>query len=192
MTAALALVPVVVVPDGLVADEMGRGTSRPSFVFRAVLDTVVKRYPENLVLVAPANNFNGPISEEEAGRRYLLERGCRKVLAPTRRGSPSRNYIDTRDNAKLLREWLEELLLWPIGPCILVSASLHARRAAICFRAEDFEIVRIESVFYEQEREPIVPRLFYYRHPLLHKLYERLALIRDSVRVALDLRKRLL
>jgi hypothetical protein len=178
--------PVIIVPDGLAADESGRGTSRPSFVFRAVLDAVGARYADHAIFVAPANDFGGPLPEEEVGRLYLLQKGCKHVRAPDRRAGGSGGYIDTRGNAVLLREWLEEQGLWPLGPCVLVAADLHSRRATLCFTAEGFSIAKVEKISYRLERESIVPRLFYYRHPLLHRLYESVALMRDRIRIALE------
>jgi uncharacterized SAM-binding protein YcdF (DUF218 family) len=180
------LTPVIVVPDGLAADESGRGTSRPSFVFRAVLDAVGRLYAEHEIFVAPANDFGGPVPEEEAGRLYLLQMGCKHVQVPDRRAGGAGGYIDTRGNAALLRKWLEGQGLWPLGPSVLVSAALHSRRATLCFSAEGFRISKVERISYRLEREPIVPRLFYYRHPLLHWLYESVALMRDRVRIALE------
>jgi hypothetical protein len=180
------LTPVIIVPDGLAADESGRGTSRPSFVFRAVLDAVGRLYADHEIFVAPANDFGGPIPEEEAGRLYLLQMGCKYVRVPDRRAGGSGGYIDTRGNARLLRKWLEGQGLWPLAPCVLVSAALHSRRATLCFSAEGFNISKVERVAYRLEREPIVPRLFYYRHPLLHRLYESVALMRDSIRIAVE------
>jgi uncharacterized SAM-binding protein YcdF (DUF218 family) len=181
-----ALTPVIIVPDGLAADERGRGTSRPSFVFRAVLDAVVTLYAAHPIFIAPANDFGGPLPEEEVGRLYLLQRGCQNVTVPDRRASGSEGYIDTRGNATLLREWLEEQGVWPLGPCVLVTAALHSRRAALCFAAEEFSIAKVEKIPYRLESESIVPRLFYYRLPLVHWVYESVALMRDRIRIALE------
>jgi hypothetical protein len=63
---------------------------------------------------------------------------------------------------------------------------MHSRRATLCFSAEGFSISKVERISYRLEREPIVPRLFYYRHPLLHRMYESVALMRDRARIALE------
>ena len=95
----------------------------------------------------------------------------------------SKKYIDTRGNARHLREWLSLRDMWPYQPIILISAKHHARRAALCFRKEGFKIAQIVSVPYAiKHDEFIVPRLWYYKHPNLHILYELLAFIYDFLR----------
>jgi hypothetical protein len=178
----LDALPVVVVPDGLAADwKTGTVFPRPSFVFRAVLDYVAAQFPSHSIYLAPANDFGCGVTEQAAGVSYLEPRRV-SCIAP----SPfSDNYIDTRGNARYLRQYLERNALWPLPPIILVAAWHHARRAALCFKKEGFSIARLIAVPYNVPMgEGIVPRLWYYRYPRAHRIYEFLAILRDICRPA--------
>lgn len=172
---------VVVIPEGLAACPVSGATlAEPSFVYRSVLDRVVDRYAECQVLLAPANRFGGPVTEQESAARYLRVHGVTNVLAPDCEDS---GYIDTRGNARLLRRHLVRQGRWPLPPIILVVAYLHARRATLCFQREEFGIQRVDSVSYQvPANEKVVRRLWYYRYPTIHRVYEALALPRELSR----------
>jgi len=78
---------VVVVPDGLAARN-GQALAEPSFVYRAVLDAALASPPQDIIVLAPANAFGGPMTEEEAaeaaaGQAWLCRyQGKRAPLAP--------------------------------------------------------------------------------------------------------------
>jgi uncharacterized SAM-binding protein YcdF (DUF218 family) len=172
--------PVIVVPDGLGRDPLTRRTlAEPSFVFRAVLEHVVRHYREHRILVAPANRFGGPAAEHEVACAWLTARGCRDVATVPYRDGP---YVDTWGNAVLLRQWLAAQAAWPPGACTLVVAFRHARRAELCFRRNGYDISAVDRVLYEVDDSPVVSRLFYYRIPWLHRCYEAAASIRDRLR----------
>lgn len=172
--------PIIVVPDGLAVGPDGEAGREPSFAFRASLDRIVERYRDRRVLIAPANDFGSGASEQEVAATYLRARGVADPLAPP---SPPGGYLDTRANARELRRHLERTSDWPIGPVRLVVARPHARRAALCFRREGFEIAAVDAVSYRIPPGERVPRrLWYYRHPGAHLLYETAALLRDLVR----------
>ncbi len=171
---------VVVVPDGLAARD-GKALAEPSFVYRAVLDAVLARPQDDVILLAPANAFGGPLTEEEAGERYLRARG--RTGAILRPPQVEGGYVDTRGNARHLREWLQARQTWPLPRARLLVAERHARRALLCFRREGFGFDGVEMIKYEiPAGEGVVPRLWYYRWPLAHRLYECLALVRDAFR----------
>jgi uncharacterized SAM-binding protein YcdF (DUF218 family) len=174
--------PVIVIPDGVKAE----GTppvpvSAPSFVYRAALDRVAAEYADHPILLAPANRFGDAAAEQEAGAAYLESLGRFALTVPP---SPATGgHIDTRGNARLLREYLQDYGCWPLPPCILVVARLHARRAALCFKREGFGISEVDAVPYAIPKdEGIVRRAWYYRYPALHSLYEILAYVRDWIR----------
>ncbi len=167
-------------PDGLAVRPGGRAVPEPSFAFRASLDRVVERYRGSRVLVAPANDFGSGASEQAVAATYLRARGVARIAAPP---SPAGGYLDTRGNARELRRHLEREGGWPLGPAILVVARPHARRALLCFRREGFEIAALEAVGYRIPSGERVPRrLWYYRHPVAHALYEAAALLRELAR----------
>jgi len=173
--------PVIVVPDGLAATgRPARAIPEPSFVFRAVLDHVAARYRDAHILLAPANDFGCGVTEQEAARRYLAERGASRLEAPA---SLPGGYIDTRGNAAGLREHLQRLGRWPAPAGILVAAEPHARRARLCFVREGYAILEVDAVpFRIPPREQVPARLWFHRYPGPHRLYELLALARDAAR----------
>jgi uncharacterized SAM-binding protein YcdF (DUF218 family) len=174
---------LIVVPDGLAAEGRPvRAVARPNFAFRAVLDHVAAHHATRRVLVAPANDFGCGAYEQEVAQAYLLTRGASRVDAPP---SPRGGYIDTRGNAATLRAHLEKSGQWPLGPAILAVTRPHARRARLCFRKEGYDVRRVEAVpFVVPVEESTVARLWFYRHPRLHALYESVALLRDLARPA--------
>ncbi len=179
----------IVIPEGVKAGPDGRSIDEPSFIYRQVLDFTLRvARPEDEVYLAPANAFGGPVTEEQAARRYLSDR-----QAPFRLFHPGHNlpanvtkpaYIDTLDNARLLREALGTAA----GEFELVCASHHAPRASWCFRRTGFTLTTVHRVTCRALAEPVPPRLFYYRYPILHRLYERLAFARDFLMARLRLR----
>lgn len=169
---------MIVVPEGL----SSVGAPEPSFVYRAVLDHVAAMHGGATIILAPANDFKSGRTEQAAAADYLSACGSFCIVAPV---SPSGGYIDSRGNARLLREFLESEGSWPLSPVILVSGIRHAQRAALCFRREGFVLLSVETVPYPiPPDETIVHRLWYYRYPVWHRLYEALAYIRDFLRPA--------
>jgi uncharacterized SAM-binding protein YcdF (DUF218 family) len=154
-------------------------SDRPSFVYRAVLNEVAQIYPQSEIILAPANTFGGRLSEQEAGYRYLKKKGLNAVFFPSLSGK----YIDTRGNAHYLRMWLISQNRWPLEPVMLISARHHARRAKLCFKKEGFSIKKTIAVSYAiPGNESIVPRLWYYKFPTVHILYEAAAYLYDFFR----------
>ena len=172
---------VIVVPEGLSSiGALARTLPKPSFVYRAVLDHVAATHGDATIILAPANDFGTHRIEHAAAANYLNACGSFCIVVPA---SPSGTYIDTRGKARLLREYLEDEGCWPLSPAILVSGIRHAHRASLCFRREGFALLTVEAVPYRiPTDEAIVRRLWYYRYPAWHKLYEALAYIRDFLR----------
>ena len=176
---------LIVVPDGLSRNQTtGQATDEPSFVYRAVLDQVLALSDEySAIFLAPANDFGGPLTEQEAAEVYLRKNNC-----PTKIYTPKfdvGSYIDTRGNAAYLKQYLTENGLWPLQASDLISASLHMPRARLCFKKEGYVINRCIAVNYSiPKAEFIVNRLWYYKSRHLHVIYEILAFMRDYLRPA--------
>jgi uncharacterized SAM-binding protein YcdF (DUF218 family) len=176
----------IVIPEGVKAGPDGRGIAEPSFVYRQVLDfTLQFARPGDEVYLAPANAFGGPMREEETARLYL-----EKQRAPFRILHPGHNlpanqqrprYVDTLDNARLLRDALGGTT----GSFELISAQRHARRAELCFRHTGFQLAAVHRVPYLFEDEAVPRRVGYYRSRWLYPLYESTALLRDRLSLAL-------
>lgn len=177
----------IVVPDGLAADASGRATPEPSFIYRAVLDWLAEHAQAgDRIYLAPANRFGGEVSEQEAAGRHLRPRTAADVIVcPT----GETGYIDTRGNARGLRQHLQEIGAWPPPPVHLVAYDLHLPRAVVAFREEGFEIAAADAVgrqrvdFGNRNAIRIVRRLWYYRYPRVHALYERIARLLTRFRI---------
>ena len=177
--------PIVVVPEGLAANSQGRALPVPSFVYRSVLDAVAaEATTEDTIYLAPGNCFDSGVTEQEAGGEYLKSRSNASIIVPC---TPCVDYIDTRGNARLLREFLEQEGQWPMGPVRLYVVWLHAKRASICFRKEGFRLSQVRPVSYRiPHDEQVVGRLWYYRNPLWYRVYEIGATVVDVLRPGND------
>lgn len=180
----------IVIPEGVKAGPGGVGLGEPSFVYRQVLDfTLQLAAAGDEVYLAPANAFGGPLREEEAAQRHLAARGAPfRILypgfnLPANRARP--RYVDTLDNARLLKAALGSAE----DDFELVCSQRHARRAAWCFRRTGFRLAAVHRVPYRLEAEPVPPRLYYYRSPLLYHAYEMAALARDVLASATGWRR---
>ncbi len=160
----------IVVPEGLSKD-----LKEPSFIYRHVLDVLCQLVTtDDHIYLAPGNSFGGIKTEHEAALDYLHSKGFYNVSATNT--PPSSSYIDTRENAQLLKEYLMSTNQWPLSRAYLIVYSIHARRAKLVFHQAGFfleDTIKIESRFFPSE--PIVPRLWYYRYPIFHRIYEILA-----------------
>jgi uncharacterized SAM-binding protein YcdF (DUF218 family) len=174
---------IVVVPDGLETDAAGRPLPRPSFVYRWVLDWVAEHVEAgDHILLAPANRFGGDVSEQEAARRYLVERGVEAPIVCCEVDFDS--YLGTRENARFLRRHLESIDRWPLPRATLVSYATHLPRARIVFRQEGFAFetaIPVPAPHFEPGL--IVRRLRYYRTPFWHRLYEVGAIVGSLLRI---------
>lgn len=177
----MASTDVIVVPEGLAAGaDRRRAIAAPSFAYKAVLDHVVRHFRRHRILLSPGNAFRAAKPEHEAAQDYLRERGIDNVIVPR---VPAGRYIDTFGNARFLRAHLQAHGEWPLAPAILAVAARHARRAIICFERNGFALERVVAVNYEVPQDSrVVHRLFYYRYPALHALYEAAAAVRDTLR----------
>jgi hypothetical protein len=180
----------LVIPDGIRADSNGEPISEPSFVFKQVLDYLVKiANAKDTIFIAPANNFGGNEYEHELAYRYLIESlsteppNIKYPIMKTKRNLRfgARKYIDTAGNAFFLKDYL--------GSAIhrlsfdLVCSKIHSYRAEYCFKKLGYKINRVHRVDYEILCEKIVTRLWYYKYKPIHILYEVLAVIRDCVTI---------
>lgn len=176
--------PVVIVPDGLEVEFLsGKKIIHPSQVFKSVLDFVLKEFKDSDILLAPANHFGTGQYEEDIAFQYCKTQNpnIKSLYKPSR---PATNgYIDTRGNARELRDALVLDDMWPEKGIILVSAALHSRRALICFKKEGFHVSESIAVKCTRNNKfKLVNRLWYYRYPVIHRVYEALATILDLLR----------
>jgi len=167
----------VIVPEGLSLDN--NNIVIPSFVYRAVLNYVSNVVNnDDDVYFAPANDFGYGVSEQTVGARYYKSIVSIKVKAKVFvKDYQSNKYIGTLGNASLLKKQFPEIMNKEIN---LVSAYLHKDRAMYCFQKLGYKINKVHEVRYTIIDENIVSRLWYYKFPFFHKIYERMAIIRDK------------
>jgi len=173
----------IVVTEGLAyVEEQGTMKCCLSDYFEAVLDRVIQTVPANeLVFISPANHFGCKLSEEEYATEYLLtKRPDLKVYVPS--DVRDRAYLDTFDNARLLRTWLQKQGLWPLGDVILYCNAPHSFRSWLLFRLCGFNIQQVIGCRPEKVYKKIVPRLWYYDYFTIQILYEILGTLYDFVR----------
>lgn len=183
----------IVVPEGLArppgprrgrADE-ARPPSLLSDYYLAAVEAVARLAPLGAeVLMAPGNAFGARRSEEQTAARVL--RRCRgdlrvRVAAAVRPPGGSR-YLDTFDNALLLRRWLARRGRWPIGQAVLYCNAPHAVRCRAVFALCGFRLRRLVPCRPTRRRRRIVRRLWYYDRRPVHVLYEAGALLYDLAR----------
>ena len=168
---------IIVVPEGLVTVNDEPYRVEPSFVFRAVLDFIVDYYPNDRIILSPANHFGTGKTEQQVASEYLRSRGVTNLIVASSYGN---KYIDTRGNAYQLKQYLMAEGIWPLYNNILVCAYKHMRRAKMCFLKEGFTFLDYKLIKYKiPTSENIVPRLWYYQYPLIHSVYELIAYMRD-------------
>lgn len=180
----LDLCPVVVVPDGLEIEHKEHGMIvHLSAIYKAVLDFVLREFVDSKIILAPANDFGTGRYEEDIAFDYCVANNSNNLQIYKPTNVNKEKYIDTRGNAKELRNALFSDNLWPHNGIILVSADLHLSRAVMCFEKEGFKIcdaIGVKST--KKFKYKLVNRLWYYKYPVIHYGYEMLAYIRDYVR----------
>ena len=168
----------IVVTEGLVFREEYAEHYFLSNHFEAVLKEVINRVKDNeKVFISPGNPFDCPLSEEDYAAQYLrFHRQELTVIVPkiVRNG-----YLDTFDNARLLRQWLEEQGQWPLEEVILYCNKPHALRSQLMFQWCDYKIQSVIASSPEVVDRKMPSRLWFYHYLPAHLLYEAIALVYD-------------
>ena len=155
----------IIIPEGLALN-----STEPSMLFKAILNELIKVLePEDVIFIAPANNFKTDTSEQIAAKKFLQNFGVKNDIHAFE--YETENYLNTRDNAIILKNYLVENNLWPLKDCKLWSYHIHSKRAALIFSYYEYKFESIE-VRPNTFKGSIVNRLFYYNYPILHRLYE--------------------
>ena len=174
----------IVVPEGLKSSS--DKDTQPSFVFKQVLEYTSSAVVQgDRVFFAPANSFGTGSTEQKIGGNFLKELIQDKRITISLQDMQYKKYIDTFENAILLMRQYPELKNLPIQ---LVVANIHSYRAKYCFKMAGFKIKKIHRVRYKIFNEPIVNRLWYYRYPYIHCIYELIALLWDFLTSAYRLK----
>jgi hypothetical protein len=169
----------VVVPEGLANSTDGAALSAP---FQAVVALVARIAADgDTVYMSPGNRFGGPVPEEVLAADILRDmRPGLWVVTPT--PAPGTRYLDTLDNARELRRWLEAKGRWPLPPVRLYCNAPHALRSGLMFRLEGYTVESVETVRRVSASPRPVGRLWYMGVPLVHQAYEACATLYDTWR----------
>ncbi|NMG10420.1 hypothetical protein [Brasilonema sp. UFV-L1] len=170
----------IVVPEGLaITTDKESAQCLLSDYYEAVLTQVIHSVPLNgQVFLAPGNRFNYPASEEEYAAQYLQsKRPDLNVFVVS--GISHRTYLDTFDNANILRIWLQNQGQWPLETVKLYCNAPHSLRSAVMFRLCGFPVQSVIKCRPKEVCRKIVPRLWFYDYPIIQHLYEFTALIYD-------------
>jgi hypothetical protein len=173
----------VVVPEGLACIEInGIKQWGLSDYFEAVLDQVIRRVPVNEpVFLAPANTFGCESTEEEYAAQYLAsKRPELKLFVPLKMGD--RSYLDTFDNARLLRSWLQRQKLWSLGKVILYCNRPHAFRCYLLFRLCGFKVTQVVATRPVKISRLMVRRLWFYDYLPIQLIYETVGVFYGLIR----------
>jgi len=172
----------IVVTEGLVFREDLAQHYFLSNYFEAVLKQVLKQVSETeKVYISPGNCFDCPESEEDYAAKYLINsRPELKVFVP--KTIKDRPYLDTFDNARLLRKWLEQQEQWPLGEVILYCNKPHALRSQLMFKLCGYNVQQVMTSYPELANRTMPLRLVFYHYLPAHLLYELVALVYNVIR----------
>lgn len=170
----------IVVTEGLAyenVEEMRRCSL--SDYYEAVLIRILHNVPpKGRIFLAPGNRFACNAPEEQYAAEYLLNnQPDLNVIVPL--DICYHTYLDTFDNASLLRAWLQKEELWPLEEVTLYCNAPHSLRSAVLFRLCGFNVQRVIGCRPKDVQRKIVPRLWFYDYPIIQSLYEGVALIYD-------------
>lgn len=168
----------VVVPEGLAYQAVQEVEQcLLSDYYEAVLSRVIRAVPLNgQVFLAPGNQFTCAAYEELYAAEYLLsKRPDLDVILPV--GISDRTYLDTLDNAKLLRTWLQKEGRWPLEEVTLYCNAPHCIRSAVLFRLCGFNVQLVVGCRPKVVCRKIVSRLWFYDYPIIQTLYEGTVLL---------------
>ncbi|MGB3536382.1 MAG: ElyC/SanA/YdcF family protein [Microcoleaceae cyanobacterium] len=173
----------IIVPEGLAAtDSHPEETFYLSDYFEAVLQQVLKATsPTDTIIITPGNAFEYPHSEEEYATFYLKQRQP-ELQVKTVSEIQDCPYLDTFDNARLLRKYLQKQDIIVTHPIILYCNAPHCLRSWAMFRLCGFNIKQVIGCRPQQTQRPIVPRLWFYNYLPIQYLYECAAFVYDLCR----------
>jgi len=172
----------IIVTEGLTVAESPDAVDNLSDYFEAVVRRVAaEAEPNGSVFVSPGNPFGHSKSEEDYAAEFLQKiRPDLQVFVP--QNVRDRTYLDTFDNARVLRMWLKREKYWPLSSVILYCNRPHSRRSRAMFRFCGFRVEKVVGCRPETVSRAIAPRLWFYNYPPIQFLYESATLVYDSCR----------
>lgn len=172
----------IIVTEGLTAAESPEAVENLSDYFEAVVRRVAaEAEPDGRVFLSPGNPFGHSKSEEDYAAEFLQKlRPDLRIFVP--QNVRDRPYLDTFDNARVLRIWLKREKFWPLETVILYCNQPHSFRSLAMFKCCGFWVEKVVGCRPEKVSREIVPRLWFYNYPPIQFLYESATLVYDSCR----------
>ena len=181
---------IVVVPDGL---RIG-GNCKPYLTntYRNVLRKACKqsmRYQLKILLL-PANNFGSSKSEEDLGKEYLLKKGIKKnmIIVGFKK---SKKYLDTLDNfnqailygGKMSGKFFKVSNYLKEGNYKLITSYIHGHRVLRAIKLLKLREPKKVFLIFSTESHDLPLRIFYYKYPSIHLIYEIFASIYQNLKI---------
>ena len=181
---------IVVVPDGL---RIGRNF-KPYLTntYRSVLKKACKqsiRYQLKILLL-PANNFGSSKSEEDLGKEYLLKKGIKKnmIIVGFKK---SKKYLDTLDNfnqailygGKISGKFFKVSNYLKEGNYRLITSYIHGHRVLRAIKLLKLRKPKKVFLIFSTESHDLPLRIFYYKYPSIHFMYEILASFYQTLKI---------
>lgn len=173
----------IVVPEGLAVDR--RGAYHASDHYQAALDLAMElSSSSDTIYLAPANRFGAHQEEDLFGRDYLQSMNCAAQVELVSPEIPRRGYLDTLDNAHVLKMDLMQKGRWPLGGVTLVCNRPHALRSLLMFRLCGYQVRELRtSRAGQRSGTRMVSRLWFYDVPTVQYFYEIFATVYGCCRL---------
>lgn len=172
----------IIVPEGLSTDSKGKYFASDFYI--GVLDKLLEVCsPGDRVYLAPANNFGAHQPEDYFAYDYLIEKKC--IIHPEviDKAIMREDYLDTLDNAILLRKHLLMHDKWPLGPVTLICNKPHKWRSYLMFKFCGYNVQKVLTSRPSQKSERrMVRRLWFYDISLIQLIYEILAIFYNTLK----------
>ena len=181
---------IIVVPDGLRISK--NFNPYLTNTYRNVLRKAFKqsmRYQLKILLL-PANNFGSSKSEEIMGKEYLFKKGIKKNMVIV--GCKNKKkYLDTLDNfnqvllyeGKIKGKSFKVSNYLKEGNYKLITSYIHGHRVLRAIKLLKLAEPRKVFLIFSTESNNLPLRIFYYKYPSIHYIYEIFASIYQNLKI---------
>ena len=175
---------IVVVPDGLRVGKNKKAYLTNSYrnVLRNAFDFSLKN--NFRILLLPANSFGSDNTEEELGRDYLIKKGLnyQNIIVGLKRKN---TYLDTYDNfnevlineGEIIKQQFIVSDYLRRGNYKLFVNKIHYERTLKVINILNLSKPNQIFTSFAKETGKLPIRLFYYKFPKIHRIYEFFAIL---------------
>ena len=142
------------------------------------------------ILLLPANNFGSSKSEEDLAKEYLLKKGVKKnmIIVGSKK---SKKYLDTLDNfnqailygGKKSGKFFKVSNYFKEGNYKLITSYIHGHRVLRAIKLLKLKKPKKVFLIFSTERHDLPLRIFYYKYPSIHFIYEIFASIYQNLKI---------